>query len=86
MRIVLQLPCNLVVRALYARTDYLHALRPQVRDLDFPIQIIGLPICREPDGLAMSRYGHKALLGPLGHGAPRPPSRLLEHKAPGHYA
>lgn len=29
----------------------------QVRDLDMAIDVVGMPICREADGLAMSRCG-----------------------------
>ena len=32
----------------------LRVLRRMVRDLNFPIQVVGAPIVREPDGLAMS--------------------------------
>ncbi len=27
-----------------------------VRDLDLAVEVVGLPICREEDGLAMSRW------------------------------
>ncbi len=43
--------------ALFGRKDYQQwrLLERMVRDLDFDVRVLGLPIVREPDGLAMSR-------------------------------
>lgn len=42
--------------AVFGQKDYqqLLVIRRMVRDLDFPVTVVGLPTIREPDGLAMS--------------------------------
>ncbi|KAL6761033.1 hypothetical protein V8C86DRAFT_2545859 [Haematococcus lacustris] len=42
--------------AVFGQKDYqqLRIIQRMVRELDFPVQVVGQPICRETDGLAMS--------------------------------
>ena len=44
--------------AVFGRKDYqqLVILTQMARDLDFGVEVVGMPIQREPGGLAMSRW------------------------------
>jgi hypothetical protein len=56
-------------RAFFGRKDYQQwrVIERMVRDLDMAVQVVGMPILREADGLAMSRcWGCGVLEGGLG--------------------
>ena len=52
--------------AVFGRKDYQQwrVLARMARDLDFGVEVVGLPLVREPDGLAMSRRACDQCLSP----------------------
>jgi pantoate--beta-alanine ligase len=67
--------------ALFGEKDYqqLLVIKRMVKDLCFPIEIIGMPIMRETDGLAMS--SHNAYLDPVQRGKASLIYQLLKESA-----
>ena len=59
--------------AVFGRKDYQQwrVLTRMARDLDFAVEVVGLPLVREPDGLAMSRRARPA---------PRDPASCIHHQ------
>ena len=59
--------------AVFGRKDYQQwrVLTRMARDLDFAVEVVGLPLVREPDGLAMSRRARPA---------PQDPASSIHHQ------
>lgn len=51
-----QLPFASLLSQVFGLKDFqqFSLLRRMVRDLDLPVKMVGAPLCREPDGLALS--------------------------------
>lgn len=54
--------------AFFGRKDYQQwrVVQRMARDLDMAVEVVGMPVVREADGLAMSRQGHGACVGAKG--------------------
>ena len=70
--------------AVFGKKDYQQwrVIQRMVRDLDFDIDVVGMPLAREPDGLAMS--SRNVRLTPENRKAARPSTSLSEKSPPRH--